>query len=58
MHFQHFKLHEIQAQKYLTTHLDLVISMFSQHFCILENFRYDATIKEWKEMFIRYGFDA
>ncbi len=58
MHFQHFKLHEIQAQKYLTTHLDLVICMFSQHFYVLENFPYDATIKEWKQMSIWYGFDA
>lgn len=42
----------------LTTHLDLVICMFSQHFHTFKNFFYDVAIKEWKEMSTQYGFDA
>jgi hypothetical protein len=42
----------------LTTHLDLVIHMFSQHSYALENFPYDVAIKEWKEMSTRDGCDA
>jgi hypothetical protein len=40
-----------------TSHLDLVIYMFSQHFYILENFAYDV-IQEWKEMCVWYGDDT
>ncbi len=42
----------------LTSHLDLVIYMFSQHFYTLENFAYDVVIQEWKEMCVWYGDDT
>ncbi|CAK9215925.1 unnamed protein product [Sphagnum troendelagicum] len=42
----------------LTTHLDLVVQMFAHQFYTLENFPNPQAVAAWKEMQIRYGFDA
>jgi hypothetical protein len=36
----------------LTSHLDLVIHMFYQHFYTLENLPYDVAIQEGKEIYV------
>jgi hypothetical protein len=38
----------------LTTHLDLCVRMFTQNFYNVNNFRYDAGIVAWNEVYIRY----
>jgi hypothetical protein len=55
--FNTINLMRLKLRNRFTSHLDLVICMFSQHFYTLENFAYDVVIQAWKEMCVWYGDD-
>jgi hypothetical protein len=41
--------HEEQIEQQLTTHLNLIVHMYTQNFYILENFPFVVTIEAWNQ---------